>query len=124
MGNQSNLLGENLKYLRDKKSQTVFANRLGVSRTSLSHWEIGRVIPRYKVIEMLASKLGYSVEDLMYTSLSTGVKMPIVATEKAKVLLNVTMLLELVVQKQVEIAELELGIVDTQQRIMTLIESL
>lgn len=56
-------IGERIKELRIKLglSQLEFANRVGVSRQSLSHYETGRVIPPIDVLETIAKEFGVSI---------------------------------------------------------------
>lgn len=61
------MLAEMIKELRKQKglSQQVLADALGVSRSTLAHWENGRR-PDEEHLEDIADYFGCEVEDLEY----------------------------------------------------------
>lgn len=63
---------ENLKRLREAKNMTKaeLARRIGVSDVTLGHWEIGKISPRMGKVELIASVLGVTTDDLLFESQS------------------------------------------------------
>lgn len=62
----SYIQGEAIKMLREKKgmTQTVLAEKIGVSGKAVSKWETDRGLPDISLIEPLAKTLGVSVGEL------------------------------------------------------------
>ncbi len=63
-----NSLGERIQYLRKslKLSQTEFANIIGVSKSSVSGWEINSFMPEHKRIVQMASHFNITPQELEY----------------------------------------------------------
>ncbi len=59
---------DNLKYLRSQRgiNQSELAEALGIKRTALNAWEIGRASPRYETAKTIANFFGISPEALLY----------------------------------------------------------
>ena len=84
--------GENLKSLRKSKniSQEVLADKMGVSRQSVSKWETGEAYPEMNNIIALCTIFGCNINDLVNNnmidldSLDEEVKMSVVKFEKEK----------------------------------------
>jgi transcriptional regulator with XRE-family HTH domain len=62
-------LGKNLEYLRKSRglTQSKLASASGIPRTTLSYIESGHGNPSLKVLGVLASTLGVSIEELLST---------------------------------------------------------
>ena len=60
-------IGERIKQLRHDRMMTgaVLARAVGVSRTSVSHWESGKMRPDAYRLPQIADALGVSVDTLM-----------------------------------------------------------
>ena len=63
MGN----IGENIKMLRQMRgmSQEQLGNRIGKTRSAVSQYEHGEIVPRMGVIEKLAEVFGVSKHDII-----------------------------------------------------------
>ena len=61
---------DNLKYLRAQKgiNQSELAEALGIKRTALNAWEIGRASPRHETAKVIAAYFGVSPETLLFGS--------------------------------------------------------
>ena len=61
------MLGENIKTYRQKKgyTQEEVANRLHVTRQTISKWENGKCMPDYSIIEPLCDALHVTLPELM-----------------------------------------------------------
>ena len=60
--------GQNLQFLRkmrNKMTQEELADRMGVSRQTVSKWETGKGLPDISLLQPLAQALGISVIELM-----------------------------------------------------------
>ena len=60
-------LGKKIKALRGKESQLKFGARLGVDRTTVGSWEIGRHEPCIDILKEIAKIGGVSVDWLCST---------------------------------------------------------
>ena len=62
---------ENLKYLRAQRgiNQSELAEALGIKRTALNAWEIGRASPRHETAKHIAAYFGVSPESLLFGSI-------------------------------------------------------
>lgn len=55
------------KCRKDKKmTQEELAEKIGVSRKSISRWENGNTMPDYSLLDSLCSVLGISINELYY----------------------------------------------------------
>ena len=72
------MLGNNIQYLRQNKnlSQEALAKALGLTRTSLSGYEIGKIEPNIDVLKKISKYFNTSIDSLLNSDLSqnTGVK--------------------------------------------------
>ncbi|HBN12277.1 MAG TPA: hypothetical protein DD415_01530 [Clostridiales bacterium] len=68
-------ISQNLQYLRkrDKITQEELADRLGVSRQSVSKWETGEAYPETDKLITLCDLFGVSLDELMRTDLTATV---------------------------------------------------
>lgn len=59
---EKNMIGKYLRALRRRRgmSQQELALALGVSKQTISNWEVGRKVPRMKAIEKIANVFGVS----------------------------------------------------------------
>ncbi|MCI7478425.1 MAG: helix-turn-helix domain-containing protein [Selenomonadales bacterium] len=55
------LLGSKIRKIRGKRSQTVFGKILGVDRTTIGSWEIGRHEPNLDLLNQIATIGGVSM---------------------------------------------------------------
>lgn len=66
-------LARNMRYLREQRSprmsQTMLANKLGVTQTSISKYENGMLLPPLHVLAELAECFGFSMDDLLSAAL-------------------------------------------------------
>lgn len=71
-------LQENLTRLRHKRhlSQEELAELLGVSRQTVSRWEVGAVVPTADNLLALGTLYGVSVEELMGGNIEEGLAVP------------------------------------------------
>lgn len=65
-------LGENLRKIRGKETQTAFAKKLGISRTYLSDLENNRKSPSIETVSKLAKKMDVSFLYLMEGKTTLG----------------------------------------------------
>lgn len=65
------IIGENLKKLRKKRFETVteLADKLGVSQSTISGWENGKIMPRAGAIEKIAAHYKIKKSDLLSPNL-------------------------------------------------------
>lgn len=73
------MFGENLTYLRkmNKLSQEELAEKLDVSRQTLSKWETGESLPDIEKCQILAAIFDVSLDELVsYDSDSSGLPIP------------------------------------------------
>ena len=73
------MFGENLTYLRkmNKLSQEELAEKLDVSRQTLSKWETGESLPDIEKCQLLAAIFDVSLDELVsYDSDSSGLPIP------------------------------------------------
>lgn len=65
---------ENLKYLRKKYElqQNELAARLGYTDATISQWEHGASVPRHKALIKLSEIFNVSIDDLLYSDLTTN----------------------------------------------------
>ncbi|MEJ9210086.1 helix-turn-helix domain-containing protein [Bacillus smithii] len=59
------MIGDRLKKLRGKRSQEEVAQKIGISRARLSHYETGRSDPDPEVIKKLADFYGVTTDYLL-----------------------------------------------------------
>lgn len=59
------LLSEAIKQARGSRSQRKFAKDLGVSYATVRSWEECESFPSQKSLELIASALGYSLEEFL-----------------------------------------------------------
>lgn len=59
---------ENLRRLREQRnlSKSELARRIGVSDVTVGYWETGKAEPRMGKVEMIASILGVTTDDLIF----------------------------------------------------------
>ncbi|MBM6987275.1 XRE family transcriptional regulator [Lactobacillus delbrueckii subsp. lactis] len=59
---EKNMIGKYLRDLRRRRgmSQQELALALGVSKQTISNWEVGRKVPRMKAVEKIANIFGVS----------------------------------------------------------------
>ena len=64
---EKNMIGEYLRDLRRRRgmSQQELALALGVSKQTISNWEVGRKVPRMKVVEKIANVFGVSRNSIL-----------------------------------------------------------
>lgn len=69
---EPNLLAKNIRYKRKEMglTQTVFAARLGVTRSALGAYEEGRAEPRVEVLMLLSDLFSCSIDQLLKHDLS------------------------------------------------------
>jgi transcriptional regulator with XRE-family HTH domain len=60
------MIGERLKKLRGKRTQEEVAQKIGISRARLSHYETGRSEPDSEILKKLADFYGVSTDYLIY----------------------------------------------------------
>lgn len=73
------MFGDNLIYLRKmhKMSQEELAEKLDISRQTLSKWEIGESLPDIEKCQMLATIFDVSLDELVsYDAESSGLPIP------------------------------------------------
>ena len=58
-------LGERLRWLRGDESQTVFSERVGITRSALANYETGRTTPKISVLRKITQRLGIAEEILL-----------------------------------------------------------
>lgn len=58
------LLGQRLRSLRKGASQADFAEKLGLTRSALANYELGRSLPKPDVLQRIAERLDISLQDL------------------------------------------------------------
>lgn len=58
------LFGQRLRSLRKGASQTEFAEKLGLTRSALANYELGRSLPKPDVLRRIAERLGISLQEL------------------------------------------------------------
>jgi transcriptional regulator with XRE-family HTH domain len=61
------MLGKNLATERKKRSMTIkaFAQFLGISPSTLFSWENGAMIRDLARLQLISTKLGFSIEELL-----------------------------------------------------------
>lgn len=64
---EKNMIGKYLRALRRRRgmSQQELALALGVSKQTISNWEVGRKVPRMKAIEKIANVFGVSRNSIL-----------------------------------------------------------
>lgn len=64
---EKNMIGKYLRDLRRRRgmSQQELALALGVSKQTISNWEVGRKIPRMKTVEKIANIFGVSRNSIL-----------------------------------------------------------
>ena len=64
---EKNMIGKYLRALRRRRgmSQQELALALGVSKQTISNWEVGRKVPRMKTIEKIANVFGVSRNSIL-----------------------------------------------------------
>lgn len=72
---QLGTLGDNIKFFREQKgwSQEMLADWIGVTRSSVSQWEKGKIRPRMGALEMLAMAFNIPVSLLLGESIGEGI---------------------------------------------------
>lgn len=62
-------IGENIQFYRERRgiSQGQLAARVGKTRSAISQYESGKIVPRMGVVEDLATALGVKKTDLIET---------------------------------------------------------
>ena len=60
-------IGQRIKLLRGNMSQAEFANKLGITKSSLAMYERGERIPRDEVKIRISKRCGVSIESLFFT---------------------------------------------------------
>lgn len=61
-------IGPRIKAIRGKRNQSEFGNMLGVDRTTVGSWEIGRHEPNLEILRKIADIGGVSMDWLCGTS--------------------------------------------------------
>ena len=67
-------IGENIRLCRGAMKQSEFADRLGVTVTTVSRWENDQNIPNGEMIQKIANVLGVDTESLLRQSSSSKIK--------------------------------------------------
>ena len=64
---EKNMIGKYLRDLRRRRgmSQKELALALGVSKQTISNWEVGRKVPRMKAVEKIANIFGVSRNSIL-----------------------------------------------------------
>ena len=64
---EKNMIGKYLRDLRRRRgmSQQELALALGVSKQTISNWEVGRKVPRMKAVEKIANVFGVSRNSIL-----------------------------------------------------------
>ncbi|EFK31255.1 helix-turn-helix domain-containing protein [Lactobacillus delbrueckii] len=64
---EKNMIGKYLRDLRRRRgmSQQELALALGVSKQTISNWEVGRKVPRMKTVEKIANIFGVSRNSIL-----------------------------------------------------------
>lgn len=64
---EKNMIGKYLRDLRRRRgmSQQELALALGVSKQTISNWEVGRKVPRMKTVEKIANIFGMSRNSIL-----------------------------------------------------------
>lgn len=64
---EENTLGKNIRYIRKsfKLSQYEFAEKLGVSRSTIQHWEMGYSIPDIPAIIKIKKIFNVSYDEII-----------------------------------------------------------
>lgn len=65
-------LGPRIKAIRGKRNQSEFGNMLGVDRTTVGSWEIGRHEPNLEILRQIANDGGVSMDWLCGASNSNS----------------------------------------------------
>lgn len=77
-------LGENISKLRKslKLSQEKLAEKIGVTRQTISNWELGETYPNPEQLKLLSKTLNVSVDKLLDNDIKSTIKKDIGNTEK------------------------------------------
>ena len=67
-------IGENIRLCRGAMKQSEFADKLGVTVTTVSRWENDQNIPNGEMIQKIANVLGVDTESLLRQSSSSKIK--------------------------------------------------
>ena len=67
-------IGENIRLCRGAMKQSEFADKLGVTVTTVSRWENDQNIPNGEMIQKIANVLGVDTESLLRQSPSSKIK--------------------------------------------------
>ena len=67
-------IGENIRLCRGAMKQLDFAEKLGVTVTTVSRWENDQNIPNGEMIQKIANVLGVDTESLLRQSPSSKIK--------------------------------------------------
>lgn len=78
------MLGENIYNLRKEKklSQEQLAEQIGVSRQTISNWELGETAPNPEQLKLLSKTLNISIDELLNNDVNTVLVEKISNTEK------------------------------------------
>ncbi|MCU0542478.1 MAG: helix-turn-helix domain-containing protein [Oscillatoriaceae cyanobacterium Prado104] len=77
-------LGEVVKLARGSMSLSAFGRMLGVSAASVLYWEKGQVLPDTKNLAQIATRAGFTMEELMAHLEGKPVQEPINTNELLK----------------------------------------
>lgn len=77
-------LGENILKLRkdNKMSQEILAEKIGVSRQTISNWELAVTFPNPEQLKLLSKVLNISIDDLLENDIKSVVVEKISNTER------------------------------------------
>lgn len=78
------MLGENIYNLRKEKklSQEQLAEQIGVSRQTISNWELGETSPNPEQLKLLSKTLNTSIDELLNNDVNTVLVEKVSNTEK------------------------------------------
>lgn len=78
------MLGENIYKLRKEKklSQEQLAEQIGVSRQTISNWELNETSPNPEQLKLLSKSLNISIDELLNNDVNTVLVEKISNTEK------------------------------------------
>ena len=77
-------LGEKILELRKKKgfSQEELGDRIGVTRQTISNWELGETSPNPGQLKLLSKELNVSIDELLDNDIKTVLEEKVSNTEK------------------------------------------
>lgn len=86
------MLGDNILKLRKSKglSQEKLGEQIGVTRQTISNWELGETTPNPKQLKLLSKELNISIDELLENDLEPVIIQKVSNTEKlAGIIINI-----------------------------------